>query len=168
LVAYPNREKAASRVTKAVVSLLLLATVVLILVVTIEGWSQLQGLEPVDFAWCAVYLVIAFYIQARWARGLLPIAAALGLLLLGISLLAGLGDAGTSWFDRGHAGFAAADSLFGGRGLSAHTLGVLTLAIAPVQLLLILFAMRGFTQNWQVEVEGPRPGTRRDDDHVQR
>jgi hypothetical protein len=34
-------------------------------------------------------------------------------------------------------------------------LGLITLLIAPVQVLLILFAMRGFSQGWNVEVETP-------------
>ena len=75
------------------------------LILTIGGWSKLQGLKPVNFVWCLVYLVFAFYI-ARWARGLLPIAAALAILLLIIAVIAGTGIAGTSWFDRNHAGFA--------------------------------------------------------------
>jgi len=38
---------------------------------------------------------------------------------------------------------------------------VITLAIAPVQILLVAFAMRGFNQGWNVELErreGPPPG----------
>ena len=50
-VIYPNRGKAASKVTKAIVSLLLLVSVVLILIVTIGGWSKLQGLKPVNLIW---------------------------------------------------------------------------------------------------------------------
>ena len=52
-----------------------------------------------------LYVIIAFYI-ARWARGLLPIAAALAILLLILAVIAGTGLAGTSWFDRNHFGFA--------------------------------------------------------------
>ena len=158
-ITYPNRNKVSSRATKAIVALLLITSVALILLVTIGGWSRLEGLTPVSFAWCAIYLVIAFYVQRRWARGLLPIAAALALLMTGISLISGVGGSGASWFDRSHHGFAAASSLFGGAGLSADSLGFLTLLIAPVQLLLIVFAMRGFAQNWQVEVEAPATGT---------
>ena len=135
--------------------LILLVSVVLMLIVTIGGWSKLQGLKPVNFAWCIVYLIIAFYICARWARGLLPIAAALAILLLILALIAGTGISGTSWFDRSHAGFASADTIFGGTGLDPDTLGLVTLLIAPVQALLILFAMRGFAQGWNVEVDVP-------------
>lgn len=154
-IIYPNRGKAGSSATKAIVVLILLVSVALMLIVTIGGWSKLQGLKPVNFAWCAVYLIIAFYIATRWARGLLPIAAAMAMLLLILSLIAGTGIAGTSWFDRSHAGFAPSQSLFGSAGLSADTLGVVTLLIAPVQVLLILFAMYGFSQGWNVELEVP-------------
>ena len=70
-------------------------------------------------------------------------------------MIAGTGVSGTSWFDRSHAGFAGAQSLFGGAGLSPGTLGTVTLLIAPVQVLLIFFAMRGFAQGWNVELEVP-------------
>jgi hypothetical protein len=153
-VIFPNRQKAASKATRATVVFILLVSVALMLIVTIGGWSKLQGLKPVNFAWCIVYLIIAFYI-ARWARGLLPIAAALAILLLILSLIAGTGLAGTSWFDRNHAGFAPADALFGGKGLDPDMLGLVTLLMAPVQLLLIVFSMQGFAQGWNVEVEVP-------------
>jgi lysylphosphatidylglycerol synthetase-like protein (DUF2156 family) len=154
VVHYPNRDKAASKTIKTLVVLVLIASVVLMLVVTVGGWSKLSGLTAVNFVWCAVYLVLAFYV-ARWARGLLPIAAALAILLLIVAIIAGTGASGTSWFDRAHYGFAPAKSLFGGTGLSPDTLGLVTLLIAPVQLLVILFAMRGFAQGWNVEVEVP-------------
>jgi hypothetical protein len=153
-IIYPNRDKATSKVTKSVVVLILLLSVALMLIVTIGGWSKLQGLKPVNFAWCLIYLVFAFYV-ARWARGLLPIAAAMAVLLLIIALIAGLGASGTSWFDRSHTGFASPHLLFGGKGLTPDTLGLFTLLIAPVQVLLIIFAMRGFSQGWNVELEVP-------------
>ncbi len=159
-IVYPNRDKAASKATKAIVILLLLVSVVLMLIVTIGGWSKLQGLKPINFAWCVVYVIIAVYV-ARWARGLLPIAATMAILLLILSLIAGTGVAGTSWFDRNHVGFAAPQTLFGGHGLDPDMLGLITLLIAPVQVLLIFFAMRGFAQGWNVEVEMPIEEARR-------
>jgi hypothetical protein len=153
-VVYPNREKVASKATKAIVVLILLVSVGLMLIVTIGGWSKLQGLKPVNIAWCLVYLIIAFYI-ARWNRGLLPIAAALAILLLILAVIAGTGASGTSWFDRNSAGFAAPQTIFGGKGLGPDVLGTVTLLMAPVQLLLIIFAMQGFSQGWNVEVERP-------------
>ena len=154
-VVFPNREKASSKLMKAIVALILLASVGLLLILTIGGWSQLEGMKPINFFWCAAYVIIAFYIWGRWARGMLPIAAGLAILLLMIAVVAGLGLSGTSWFDRSHAGFAPAQSLFGGKGLSADTLGTITLLLIPVQLLLIVFAMRAFAQGWNVEQEVP-------------
>jgi hypothetical protein len=153
-ILYPNRDKATSKATKSIVILLLLVSVALMLIVTCGGWSKLQGLKVVNFAWCLIYLVIAFYV-ARWNRGLLPIAAAFAVLLLILAVIAGTGYSGTSWFDRNKSGFASAHSIFGGKGLDPDTLGLVTLLIAPVQVLLISFAMRGFGQGWNVEVEAP-------------
>jgi hypothetical protein len=161
VVIFPNRDKASSKATKGLVVVLLLVSTGLMLIVTIGGWSKLQGLKAVNIAWCLLYVIVAFYVGLRWSRGLLPMAAALGILLLIISLIAGTGLSGTSWFDRNHAGFAAPHSLFGGKGLSPDVLGLITLLIAPVQLLLIGAAMRGFAQRWNVEVEVPADQARR-------
>ena len=160
-IVFPNREKASSKLMKAIVALILLASVGLLLIVTIGGWSQLEGMKPINFFWCFAYVVIAFYIWGRWARGMLPIAAGLAILLLMIAAVAGLGLSGTSWFDRSHAGFAPAQSLFGGKGLSADTLGTITLLLIHVQVLLIVFAMRAFAQGWNVEQEVPIDEARR-------
>ena len=73
VVVYPNREKASSKVTKLIVAVIMLISVALMLIVTIGGWSKLQGLKPVNFVWVIAYLIMAFYIFTRWARGLLPL-----------------------------------------------------------------------------------------------
>jgi hypothetical protein len=160
-VIYPNRDKPTSKTTKAIVVLIMLISVGLMLIVTIGGWSKLQGMKPVNFVWCIAYLIIAFYIARRWSRGLLPIVAALAILLLIMTVIAGTGAAGTSWFDRNSSGFAGAQSLFGGSGLTPDFLGLITLIIAPVQALLILVAMVGFAQGWNVELEVPIEEARR-------
>ena len=154
-VVFPNREKATSKVMKAVVALILLATVALLLIVTIGGWSQLEGMKPINFFLCIAFLIIAFYVFAKWSRGMLPIAAGLAILVLMVAVVAGVGLAGTSWFDRSHSGFAHAKSLLGGQGLSADTLGTIVLLLIPVQVLLILVALRAFAQGWNVEQEVP-------------
>ncbi|MFZ1994564.1 MAG: hypothetical protein WAU75_10670 [Solirubrobacteraceae bacterium] len=159
-VIHPNRDKAICKLTKLIVVGLLIASVALMIILTVGGWSKLQGMKPVNFIWSAVYLVLAFYIL-RWARGILPIAAALAMLLLIIAVIAGLGLDGTSWFDRDHQGFAAAQSLFGGAGLSTNVLGSITLLVIPVQVALIVFAMIGFSQGWNVELEVPEEEARR-------
>jgi hypothetical protein len=160
VVIHPNRDKASSKLTKLIVVALLIASVVLMVILTVGGWSKLQGMKPVNFIWSAVYLVLAYYIL-RWARGLLPIAAALAVLLLIIAVISGFGLDGTSWFDRNHHGFGAAQSLFGGNGLSTDVLGTITLLLIPVEIALVVFAMIGFAQGWNVELEVPADEARR-------
>jgi len=149
-ISYPNRDKAASKASKAIVVLLLLVSVVLMLVVTVGGWTKLEGQQPLNFLFIF-----------RWQRGLLPIATAVSILLLILAAIAGTGASGTSWFDRTKAGFAPAGSLFGGSGLSPDVLGVATLLLVPVQALLIFFSMQAFSQGWNVEVEVPTDQARR-------
>ena len=159
-VVHPNRDKRVCNLTRLLVAAILLLSIVLMLVVTIGGWTKLQGMKPVNFIWCGIYLVMAVYVL-RWARGLLPIAAALAVLLIAIAAIAGLGVGGTSWYDRGHAGYAHAGSLFGGSGLSAGTIGTLTLLLIPVELVLVVVAILGFAQGWNVELEVPDEEARR-------
>jgi lysylphosphatidylglycerol synthetase-like protein (DUF2156 family) len=139
-IEHPNRAKAASKATKAVVILLLLASAALVAIVTIGGWDALEGAKVVQIAYIVLYVVIAFYV-ARWNRGVLPVAAALAVVLLIFAAVAGPG-----WFDRDKTGFEDP-------ALDSGLLGLITLLIVPVQLLLIAFAMRGFQQEWNVEVE---------------
>jgi hypothetical protein len=153
-ISYPNRDKAASTATKLIVVVLLLVSVVLMAIVTVGGWSELEGEQPLNFLFIITYLVFAYYV-ARWKRGLLPMAAALGIVLLILAVIASTGASGTSWFDRNHAGFAPPQSLFGGTGLSANALGLATVLMIPVEALLIIFSMVGFSQGWNVEVEVP-------------
>jgi hypothetical protein len=96
--------------------------------------------------------VIARYVM-RWARGLLPIAAALAALMLTFTLIAVSSLDGVTWSDRGHAGYAPVHSVFGSGGLSSSTMSLLTIAIAASQALLIVIAMRGFSQAWNIELE---------------
>ena len=163
VVVYPNRDKAASKMVKAVVGLIMLVLVGLALILTIGGWSELQGLEGVNLFCCVLFVVIAFYIWARWARGLLPIVAGFGILTLMLAVVAGTGLAGTSWFNRSHFGFAPAKSLFGSKGLSPDVLGFVTVLMIPVSILLIVFAMIGFSQGWNVEMEVPKDEAKRKD-----
>jgi hypothetical protein len=154
VVTYPNREKQSSKVTKAIVALVLLVSTLLMLIVTVGGWSKLEGLLPVNIIWSAVYLTIAYYVL-RWARGLLPIAAALGALMFVFTVIAVTSLAGVTWSDRSGPGYGPVHTLFGTGGLSPGTLTALTVAIAIAQALLIVVAMRGFAQRWNIEYEVP-------------
>jgi len=140
VLTHPNRHKAESKATRAAVILLLLTSAGLILVITIGGWSQLRGAQFVSFGYVIVYLVMAVYV-ARWNRGVLPVAAGLAILFAVIAAVAA-----PSWFERDKAGFEDP-------ALEPSILGLLTVILVPVQLLLIAFAMRGFQQQWNVEVE---------------
>jgi hypothetical protein len=161
VVIHPNRQKAICRLTQLIVVLLLIASVVLMALLTIGGWDKLQGMKAVNFVWCLVDVLLAVAILIKWARGLLPIAALLAILLLIIAVVATTGLAGTSWFDREHQGFAAAQSLFGGGGLSASALGGITVLLIPVEIALTVFAMIGFAQGWNVEREVPEDEARK-------
>jgi hypothetical protein len=143
VIEHPNRDKASSKATRAVVFLLLLVSAGLTAVITFGGWEKLAGMKPFAIGYIVVYLVMAFYV-VRWNRGVLPIAAALAIIL---GIFAAI--AGPQWFDRDKSGFT-------NPALDADFLGLLTLLVVPVQVLLIAFAMRGFQQAWNVEVERPR------------
>jgi hypothetical protein len=144
---HPNREKSSSKATKAIVILLLLVSVALMLIVSLGGWNSLEGAKAILIAYMAIYLIMAFY-TARWNRGVLPLAAAFGIILLIFAVIAG-----PEWFARDKTGFTNPP-------LDEGILGLLTLLLVPVQLLLIAFAMRGFTQDWHVEVERAPEGRR--------
>jgi lysylphosphatidylglycerol synthetase-like protein (DUF2156 family) len=150
----PNRDRWNCKLMRLVVVLILLLSVALMLAVTIGGWSKLQGMTPINFIWCAIYLVLALFV-ARWARGLLPIAAGLALLLLLISVIAAFGLGGTSWFERSGHGFSAAHALGGGAGFSADLIGTLLVGLVVVEIVLVIVAMIAFSQGWNVELEVP-------------
>jgi presenilin-like A22 family membrane protease len=142
VIEHPNRRKAASKVTKVLVVLLLLISAALILIVTLGGWDVLEGAKVLQVAYIVLYLLMAFLV-ARWNRGVLPVAAALAIVMLIFAAIAG-----PQWFERDKAGFSSP-------ALDEGILGLVTLLIIPVQVLLLGFAMRGFQQAWNVEVEVP-------------
>jgi hypothetical protein len=144
IITHPNRGKSVVQATRATVIFLLLASAALILIVTIGGWKVLQGAIPVQIGYVLLYLTLAFY-AGRWNRGVLPVASALAVLLAIFAMVAG-----PAWFARDKSGFAQP-------ALSAGLLGLLTLLIVPVQILLVAFAMRGFQQGWNVELERRDP-----------
>lgn len=154
VVTYPNRDKRSSRATRVAVALVLALSALLMLFVTIAGWSKLAGLEPINLIWCGTYFVMAFYVL-RWARGLLPIAIGLAALMFVFAVIAETAAAGVSWSDRSAPGYAPVHTLFGGAGPSPSTLGAFTIVLAITQGLLIAVAIYGFRQAWNVEYEVP-------------
>ena len=148
VIEHPNRRKVASKVTRLVVVLLLLVSAALILVVTIGGWHELEGAKALQVAYVVLDVLMAFLV-ARWNRGVLPVAAALAIVMLIFAAIAG-----PQWFERDKEGFAQP-------ALDASVLGLVTLLIVPVQALLILASLQAFRQGWIVEVER-RPEGRAD------
>lgn len=148
VIEHPNRAKASSRLIKLLVVVTLVASAVLVIVVTVGGWAALAGAQILQIAYILVYLLMAFLV-ARWNRGVLPVAAALAVILLIFAAVSG-----PEWFTRSKDGFTDP-------GLSADVLGTLTLIIVPVQALLIALASKGFVQAWNIEVERLADGSTR-------
>src|SRR5215210_4820637 len=138
VIHHPNREKGGSKATKAGTILLLLASAALTAIVTIGGWADLEGAQVISIFFILVFVLMAFFV-ARWNRGVLPLAAAFAIVLLVFAAIAAPG-----WFDRDATGYD-------NPGLPPGLLGLLTVII-----ILIVFAMRGFAQKWNVEIEMTR------------
>jgi hypothetical protein len=139
-IRHPNREKPQSKATKAAVMLLLVASAGLIALVLIGGYEELAGATLIAVAYVVIYLLMAYFV-ARWSRGVLPMAAGLAIIFTTFAAVAA-----PAWFARDKDGFT--DPL-----MPAGLLGVLVLVVIAVQVLLIIFAMRGFQQEWNIEVE---------------
>jgi presenilin-like A22 family membrane protease len=140
IIEHPNRRRASSKFTRAMVVLLLVASAALVTIISIGGWDAIEGAKPLQVAYIVVYLVLAFFVL-RWSRGVLPLAAALAIVLMIFAAVSA-----PEWFDRDKTGFTDP-------ALDEGILGLLTALLVPVQLLLIAFAMSGFRQAWNVEVE---------------
>lgn len=141
----PNREKAQNLTTKAVMTLLLIISAALTALITIGGFSLLQGgglMGAICLIFAGVYLLFALLVF-NWSRGALPVSAACAVLM---AIFAGV--AAPSWFDRDRVGFAEAL-------LPASLLGLLTLVLIAVQLMIVIVAVIAFNQDWHVEEERP-------------
>ena len=138
----PNREKAESKSARALVVLLLLISAGLAFVITVGGWERLEGGKIFAVGYVILYLLFA-YLVSRWNRGVLPVAAALAIIL---AIFAGI--AAPAWFDRAKDGLDSP-------ALPEELLGLLALLLVPVQVILVAVAMVAFNQNWHVEEERP-------------
>ena len=141
-IEHPNRKKASSKTTRAIVVVLLLASALLMAIISIGAWDELMGAKALQVIYIVLYVVLAYFVW-RWSRGVLPVSAALGIVMLVFALVSVPG-----WFERDKPGFTEPP-------LPADVVGLLTALLIPLQLLLIFFAMRGFQQAWNVEVEHP-------------
>ncbi len=141
----PNRERSESVTTKLVITFLLAVTAFLAALVTITGFSLLEGggtMGAICFLYAALYAFFAFLVF-RWSRGILPVAAALSMIL---AIFCAVGA--DSWFARDKAGFD--DAL-----LPSSLIGLLVVIIVILQFLVVAAALYGFNQNWHVEEERP-------------
>jgi hypothetical protein len=141
----PNREKTESITTKFVLVLLLAATSALAFLITITGFSLMTGgggMGLVCLIYAALYAFFAFLVL-RWNRGILPVAAALSMIL---AIFCATGA--DSWFARDKAGFD--EGL-----IPSPLIGLLVVILAILQLILIAVALYAFNQNWHVEEERP-------------
>src|SRR5919107_1248164 len=155
-IEHPNRKKASSKITRLIVIVLLLASAVLLAIISWGGWDTLEGAKPLQIAYIVFYLVMAFFVL-RWSRGVLPLTSALAIIMLIFAAVSA-----PQWFDRDKAGFTPPN-------LDEGLIGLLTALMVPLQILLIAFAMSGFRQAWNVEVEhtpdeDDDDGSDRDDD----
>lgn len=143
----PNREKAQNVATKGIVSFVLLISAGLIALIVLGGWERLQSssIAIMSLAWAALYVVFAILI-ARWNRGVLPVAAALAVILIIFAAVSAPG-----WFARSKDGL---DSPL----LPEDVVGLLVVVLIPVQVLLVAVSMIGFNQEWHVEEERPIGG----------
>jgi hypothetical protein len=133
---------------KAIVSFILLVSAGLLVVITIGGWTRLEGTSVaiMTLFWAGLYVLFAFLVAARWQRGVLPVASALAIIL---AIFAAVSAPG--WFARSKPGLTPPP-------LPDDLIGLLVILVVPVQLLLIAAAMIGFNQNWHVEEERPVGG----------
>jgi hypothetical protein len=133
---------------KAIVSFILLVSAGLLVVITVGGWTRLEGTSVaiMTLIWAGLYVLFAFLVAARWNRGVLPVASALAIIL---AIFAAVSAPG--WFARSKQGLTPPP-------LPDDLIGLLVILVVPVQLLLIAAAMIGFNQNWHVEEERPVGG----------
>jgi hypothetical protein len=139
-VRHPNRDLPESHTARFGVVALLVLTVAMLLTVALGGWSLLVGAKTPILVFAITFAVFAYYV-GRWNRGVLPVIAALAVILAVFALVAG-----PEWFARDKIGYNDPT-------LPAAFLGVVTLGLIPVQMLLVVVSMWGFNQKWNVEEE---------------
>jgi hypothetical protein len=139
--------KSETKTTKAIVAFVLLVSAGLLVIITLGGWTRLEGASVgiATLIWAGLYVLFAFLV-IRWNRGVLPVASALAIILTIFAAVAA-----PAWFARSKEGLSPP-------ALPDDLLGLLTVLVIPVQLLLITVAMVGFNQNWHVEEERPVGG----------
>lgn len=143
---HPNREKADVITTKFVVAFLMLATAVIAALVTIGGFSLLDGggaMGALCLIFALLYAFFSYLVGRRWSRGILPVAASLSTIL---AIFCAVGA--NSWFARDKTGFE--DAL-----IPVSLIGLLVIILMLLQIILVVACFYGFSQDWHVEEERP-------------
>ena len=95
-------------------------------IISIGGWDAIEGAKPLQVAYIVLYLVLAVFVL-RWNRGVLPLIAAVAIVLLIFAAVSA-----PAWFDRDKAGFDQPT-------LDPSLLGLLTLILVPMLLLTVMW-----------------------------
>jgi hypothetical protein len=143
----PNREKASSKSMKAIVAFVLFVSAALLVIITLGGWERLQspGVGVATIIWAGLYVLFGLLIL-RWNRGVLPVSAAMAVIMAIFAAVAAPG-----WFARAKDGLSSP-------ALPEDLIGLLTIIVIPVSLILVIVSMLAFNQEWQVEEERPIAG----------
>lgn len=143
VITHPNRDTAAAKSTRLFVIAVLVASAVLVLVLTWGAWGRQTGALGLQLSFALLFGYFAYAVM-NWRAGVLPIAA-------GVAIVSGVFAAVTvgGWFDRDGAGYAESP-------LPPDLIAVLLMAYAILQLVVVVLTLRAFTQQWQVELEVPR------------
>ncbi len=139
-VRHPNRDLPESQTARLATLALLTVTNFALLVVAVGGWSTLVGAKGLHVFFMLAFCVYFGYV-IKWNRGVLPVIAASATILAVFAIVAG-----PAWFARDKVGYA--DSA-----IPEPILGLITLGMIPLQMLLIVVSMWGFSQKWNIEEE---------------
>ena len=149
VITHPNRDTPETKAARALVIALFAVSIALMAIILMFGWSVLEGMFLVSFAYVIVYAILIWRVS-QWARGPLAVGASLAIIL---AIFASI--AFPTWGGRDAAGYASPETMWGSASLSPGVLGILTLVLAIVQVIVLVACVRAFRQEWQVEVEMP-------------
>ncbi len=125
--------------------LLLIASIALMLLVVLGGWSLLTGGATwgvISLLIVLIYVILTIMV-GRWSRGAVTLSVVFAVLML---IFSSIGF--ESWFARDKADFAEA-------ALPSDLVGLLVFLMIPVQIALGIVASIAVKQEWHVEEERP-------------
>ena len=144
VIEHPNRRKASSQLARLVVIVLLIASAAVVLIISLGGWDTIEGAKPVQIAF-----IVALRRDGALRRALEPRRAA-------DDRRAGDHPRRSSAPSRRPPGSTATRTASPTRRSPSGVLGLLCALLVLLQIALMLSAMIGFRQKWNVEVERRR------------